>query len=306
MSFPLDVCPDVDGLEPFRGERNRQFTRDEAFFYDHLCRASLPWEHTGAAVTSMKGAEVWSILAEWIRALAAVATLYPEQMKKQAFPGRGSPGCGCWLMAAATFQRYQWYLNHARLRSTVACQQAALLGTRTRGKEALHAELGGVFRQAYNVSVPTFRLKLDLFKHSKQASFDGARRIPLLRQRIKVLSILGMFEVIPVRKCHRRSHHVSVPIPPLHEVKSWRGSSGTPCSVRGAGRGTAVTPWPRGELARRWAASRPVDAPRRSASAKRVLRRGTPSGSAPCSQRAGGHNMSGGGTTRGMRAACAQ
>ena len=32
------------------------------------------------------------------------------------------------LMAAATFQRYQWYSNNARLRSTVACQQAALLG----------------------------------------------------------------------------------------------------------------------------------------------------------------------------------
>ena len=32
------------------------------------------------------------------------------------------------------------------------------------------------------MSVPTFRLKLDLFELSKQVSFDGARRIPLLRQ----------------------------------------------------------------------------------------------------------------------------
>ena len=44
----------VDALEPFRGERNRQFTGDEVFFYDHLCRASLPREHIDAAVTSMK------------------------------------------------------------------------------------------------------------------------------------------------------------------------------------------------------------------------------------------------------------
>ena len=40
VSFPSEVCPDVDALEPFRGERNPQFTGDEVFFYDHLCRAS--------------------------------------------------------------------------------------------------------------------------------------------------------------------------------------------------------------------------------------------------------------------------
>ena len=115
-------------------------------------------------------------------------------------------------MAAATIQRYRWHLNSAGLRSTVACQQAALLGTGTCGNEALHAELRGVSRQAYNVSVPTFRLKLGLFKLSKQVSFDGARRIPLLRQMNQGPVVLG--DVL-VRKCHRRSHYVSVPIPPF-------------------------------------------------------------------------------------------
>ena len=104
----------------------------------------------------------------------------PRRDEKQAF--LEGEVCGCWLMAAATFQRFQWYLNSARLRSTVACQQAALLCIGTCGNGALHAELGGVFRQAKNVSVPTFRLKLDLFKLSKQVSFDGARRIPSLCQ----------------------------------------------------------------------------------------------------------------------------
>ena len=42
VSFPSEVCPDVDALEPFRSERNRQFTGDEVLFNDHLCRASLP------------------------------------------------------------------------------------------------------------------------------------------------------------------------------------------------------------------------------------------------------------------------
>ena len=32
VSFPSEVCPDVDALEPFRGERNLQFTGDEVLF----------------------------------------------------------------------------------------------------------------------------------------------------------------------------------------------------------------------------------------------------------------------------------
>ena len=52
----------------------------------------------------------------------------------------------------------------------------------TCGNEALHAELRGVFRQVYNVSLPTFRVKLDIFHLAKLVSFDAARRIPMLRQ----------------------------------------------------------------------------------------------------------------------------
>ena len=133
--------------------------------YDRLCRASLPQEHTDAAVTSTKSAEVWSGLAEWIWALSAVATLYTEEMKHK-HSGKGKSRLQ-FLMAAATFQRYRWYWNNARLRSTVACQQAALLGTGTCGNEAVHAELRGVFRQAYHVSVPTIRLKLLQVEHFK-------------------------------------------------------------------------------------------------------------------------------------------
>ena len=79
VSFPSEVCPDVDAPEPFRGERNRQFVGDEVVFYDHLCHASLLREHMDAAVISIKSAEVWS-------GQAAVATLYPEENEEQAFP----------------------------------------------------------------------------------------------------------------------------------------------------------------------------------------------------------------------------
>ena len=79
------------------------------------------------------------------------------------------------LMAAATFSRFAWYLNNARICSTTTGHESALLGTGTCGSEALHTVLGGVFRQAYNVSAAHFQVEAWIFQ-ARQAG--GARRCP--------------------------------------------------------------------------------------------------------------------------------
>ena len=68
-----------------------------------------------------------------VPALAAVATLYNEVMKNKHSRAAVVDG-GCDVPEVPV-------VNNARLRSKVACQQAALLGTGTCGNEALHAEL---------------------------------------------------------------------------------------------------------------------------------------------------------------------
>ena len=74
-------------------------------------------------------------------------------------------------------------MNNARIRTTLSARESTLMGSGTCGNEALHAEPRGVFRQVYNVSLPTFRVKLvDVFHLAKLVSFDAARRIPMLCQ----------------------------------------------------------------------------------------------------------------------------
>ena len=76
VSFPSEVCPDVDALEPFRGERNQQFTGDEGV----LPRPSV------SLVTAPGAHRCPSHQHEdrrGIQDLAAVATLFPEEMKNK-------------------------------------------------------------------------------------------------------------------------------------------------------------------------------------------------------------------------------
>ena len=158
----------------------RDMDEEELYYYEHPCNCSLPRDDVDHATASVKSAEAWTNFAPWIRSLATVSTLYPGELKNR-YSRKGKSRLRI-LMAAATFGRFQWYLNNARPRTTLSARESALRGAGTCGNEALHA---------YDVSLPTFRLKLDLVMLSKLTSFDAARRIPMLRQ-INHGRVLGM------------------------------------------------------------------------------------------------------------------
>ena len=178
VELPVDAPSDL--FIPFNCDIKRHMDDKELYFYKHLCEYSLPREELDLAIADMKSARAWTDLASWIRSLAALATMFPDEVaNKNTRKGKSRLRI---LMAAATPDRFEWYMNNARIRTTLSARESTLMGSGTCGNEALHAELRGVFRQVYNVSLPTFRVKLDLFHLAKLVSFDAARRIPMLRQ----------------------------------------------------------------------------------------------------------------------------
>ena len=104
------------------------------------------------------------------------------------------------LMVAATFVRFEWCMNDARMRTTLLARESTLTASGTCSNEAQHAELRGIFRQVYNVSLPTLRVKLDVFHLSKLIYFDAARRIPMLRQ-ISQGCVRGVMAVQHMKLC---------------------------------------------------------------------------------------------------------
>ena len=55
----------------------------EQSLYTHLCKSSLPRGEMDLAIADMKSARAWTDLAGWIRALAAVATTFPNDLKNK-------------------------------------------------------------------------------------------------------------------------------------------------------------------------------------------------------------------------------
>ena len=109
------------------------------YFYTHLCEQSIPREEMELAIADMRSARAWTDLAYWIRSLAAVATMFPGQFtNKNTRKGKSRLRI---LMAAATFVRFEWYMNNARMRTTLSARESALMESGTCGNEALHAEL---------------------------------------------------------------------------------------------------------------------------------------------------------------------
>ncbi len=83
---------------------------------------------------------------EFIETLAAITSLYPDEVSKIA-PGPNK-AVKTLLWNAAAAHRLEFYLNNTRMRYMVATQKLSLLPAGTASNELLHAEINNWFRQA--------------------------------------------------------------------------------------------------------------------------------------------------------------
>ena len=125
---PPDLCT------PFNGDVTRRTSGSS------LCTPTSVSRHfRDLAVADMLSARAWIDLAGWIRALAAVVTMFPNEVKnKSSRKGKSRLRI---LMVAAMFGRFEWYMNNARIRTTLSALHSTLMASGTCGNEALRAEL---------------------------------------------------------------------------------------------------------------------------------------------------------------------
>ena len=134
----VQVCPDVNALEPFRGERNRRRCPGA-----HRCPSHQHEERRGVVGACRVD-----------QGPGGCRDAVPRRNEEQAVPEGEVKAAvvdgGCDVPEVPVVPEQ--------------CTIDGAPGTGTCGHEASHAELRRIFRQAYNVTVPTFKVKLDLFK----------------------------------------------------------------------------------------------------------------------------------------------
>ena len=98
---PPDLCT------PFNGDVTRQMDEREQSLHTHLCKSSLPRVEMDQVFADVRSARAWTDLAGWIRALAAVATMFPNEPKNNnSREGKSKLRI---FMTAATFGHFEWY-----------------------------------------------------------------------------------------------------------------------------------------------------------------------------------------------------
>ncbi len=134
----------------------------------------------GQVVADLEDDRPWNSVLDYIRALAALSALYPEEMKRKTYV-QGRPIRRI-LWCAAAADRVQWLFNGCRLRRAVEPKMLSLLGSGTSPNESLHAELNRWFKNQPEVFSTTLGLQLSVCQLGKLLSHGAAMYRPTLRQ----------------------------------------------------------------------------------------------------------------------------
>jgi hypothetical protein len=117
---------------------------------------------------------------EFIEALAALSSLFPEDVQRRVTGSNKQLSKVLWC--AASPDRVEWLLNNIRVRCLVDPARLSLLSSGTTSNEALHSEINNWFRQAQQMHRSTLALKLQILSLGKLISHNSALYRPTTRQ----------------------------------------------------------------------------------------------------------------------------
>ena len=121
--------------------------------------------------SNMDSGEPFSSRAEFVLLLAALAALFPEEVKKMAFSGKPLLRS---LVRIAEPSQVEWLLNGTRYRHRCSRATLDMLAVGTTSNESLHMELRRWFGGIHELHQSTLLLKLRIFQMSKLIAHNCA------------------------------------------------------------------------------------------------------------------------------------
>ena len=131
-------------------------------------------------VQQLNDATPWHSKAEYLEGIAALVTLFPEEVRRKTVQqGRTLRAV---LHSSCAGDRLEWLFNNIRLRRRVPPAMLSLLGSGTSPNESLHKELNTWFKNQTELYSSTLGLQLEVVHIGKLVTHNAAMYRPTLRQ----------------------------------------------------------------------------------------------------------------------------
>ena len=204
----------------YDGSSKPQATDEEITLLQAIEDCSMPEREAKRLAADLFEIEALTNRLEIVRHVAALCSLFPEEVNRTAFDGRK-----LFLVLRTTFApgRLEWLLNFPRYLHSLDGHEKAFLATGTTTNESLHRELNNTFDDVHGMYQATLDLKLRMFKFGKLMPVVRAMDSDMLRS-------IGEQMMM-----HRLVH--SVVLWSMGEWREWCGESGV---LEGALNGSVI------------------------------------------------------------------
>ncbi|CAE7650574.1 unnamed protein product [Symbiodinium sp. CCMP2592] len=163
----------------FTGSNPTPLSQEEQCARDHIWHQSMPKAEAEAYMLSLCTDVPFYNRCEFIRGLAALCSLKPEEVGRKVTGANKEVFKILWSAAAP--DRLEWLWNNLRLRHGMTVLERAFLPSGTSSNEALHAEINAWLRTANSLHRSTLLLKLRLMRYRKLVAHHVAMCFPFVR-----------------------------------------------------------------------------------------------------------------------------
>ena len=147
---------------------------------DYILNHEMPAVRSKRVLQSLDGDAPWESTYCFLEGLAALSSLYSDELKRRTHIG--GVQLRKLLFNAAAPSRMQWYLNSQRLHHSMAPAKIALLGSGTSPNETLQAEMNRWCRNQSEWYASTAEMQLQVYMFAKLVAHSSALYYPTLRQ----------------------------------------------------------------------------------------------------------------------------
>ena len=176
----IDSLPSDHWGSFYDGQNPQPLSAMERRFVSQISDGSMSKKKADLLLSNMRADDVWRRRADFIEALAAISSLYRQDVVRKS--EKKSKRVYDHLIFACTPDRLEWLFNCIRWRALQTKSALVLMPSGTTSNEALHAEMRGWFRQVQSMHQSTLKLKCNVLLMRKLLEHNTALYFPTARQ----------------------------------------------------------------------------------------------------------------------------